>query len=104
MSLELFEYVLIALLLASALLHVLTIADERVDVLLAASEGVAFDSEQVIMYAPEPVTNATATFRQRVRAWVDGIVPASSTPSTSSLNPETVTDFDNNPEQAQSAA
>lgn len=104
MSLTLFEYILIGILIAAALLHVTNLADERVDALLAAGEGFVLSDEQVIMAAPELVTNPRVTLSQRARAFVDRIGWTSSTSPANAPVLEPVTDFDNLPEPAEAAA
>lgn len=104
MSLNLFEYILIGIMLAAAAMHVITLADERVDALLAAGEGFVLSDEHVLMAAAELVTDPRFTLSQRARALVDRIGWASSTSPANAPVLEPVTDFDNHPEPAEAAA
>lgn len=103
MSLTIFEYICIAVLIAAAWLHVINLAEARVNVLLAASEGVVFSAEQEMMALPEPVESHHETFRQRVSGMVGRLFRASSVRPTRSSDLELVPDFDTQ-EQAQSVA
>ena len=103
MLLMIFDFILIGGLIAAAVLHVITIADERVDALLAAGEGFVLSDEHVLMASPESSTAASITAWQRAITVLGRIARVRRAPSSV---PEltTVSDFDTPQEQVEAAA